>query len=251
MTLKGDHMTLTKAELADLLFEKVGFNKREAKDMVESFFEEVRLALSDVAGSVVKTLEESAPRTRRRRTKDRFDVAREALFVPPNRFVLIGRELETAALDLAWNSDRIRVLSFVGSGGSGKTTLVRAWFDRMKHDEYRGARRVLGWSFYSQGSSNTASGDVFFADALGWFGHAGAMPASAWERGELLAKLVKQKRTLLVLDGLEPLQAPPGADEGKLRDPGSRRGPTRIRSRRGMDSAARSKGRPPTSPVRP
>jgi integration host factor subunit alpha len=38
-------MTLTKAELADLLFEKVGFNKREAKDMVESFFEEVRTAL--------------------------------------------------------------------------------------------------------------------------------------------------------------------------------------------------------------
>ena len=38
-------MTLTKADLADLLFEKVGLNKREAKDMVESFFEEVRQAL--------------------------------------------------------------------------------------------------------------------------------------------------------------------------------------------------------------
>jgi len=38
-------MTLTKADLADLLFEKVGLNKREAKDMVESFFEEVRMAL--------------------------------------------------------------------------------------------------------------------------------------------------------------------------------------------------------------
>ncbi|MHB1590132.1 MAG: integration host factor subunit alpha [Sulfuricella sp.] len=38
-------MTLTKAELADLLFEKVGLNKREAKDMVESFFEEIRLSL--------------------------------------------------------------------------------------------------------------------------------------------------------------------------------------------------------------
>lgn len=38
-------MTLTKAELADMLFEKVGLNKREAKDMVESFFEEVRVAL--------------------------------------------------------------------------------------------------------------------------------------------------------------------------------------------------------------
>lgn len=37
--------TLTKAELADLLFEKVGLNKREAKDMVESFFEEIRFQL--------------------------------------------------------------------------------------------------------------------------------------------------------------------------------------------------------------
>ena len=29
-------MTLTKAELADLLYEQVGLNKREAKDMVEA-----------------------------------------------------------------------------------------------------------------------------------------------------------------------------------------------------------------------
>ncbi|MDP2810404.1 MAG: integration host factor subunit alpha [Rhodocyclaceae bacterium] len=40
-------MTLTKAELADLLFDKVGLNKREAKDMVEAFFEEVRHALEN------------------------------------------------------------------------------------------------------------------------------------------------------------------------------------------------------------
>src|SRR3954454_1426388 len=43
-------MTLTKAELADLLFEKGGFNKREAKDMVESFYEEVRIALQNGGG---------------------------------------------------------------------------------------------------------------------------------------------------------------------------------------------------------
>lgn len=30
--------TLTKAELADLLFERLGLNKRESKDMVEAFF---------------------------------------------------------------------------------------------------------------------------------------------------------------------------------------------------------------------
>ena len=45
-------MTLTKAELADLLFEQLGLNKREAKDMVERFFEEVRIALE--SGDSVK-----------------------------------------------------------------------------------------------------------------------------------------------------------------------------------------------------
>ncbi len=45
-------MTLTKADLADLLFEQVGLNKREAKDMVEAFFEEVRIALE--SGDSVK-----------------------------------------------------------------------------------------------------------------------------------------------------------------------------------------------------
>jgi len=38
-------------------------------------------------------------------------------------------------------------------------------------------------------------------------------------RGERLAKLVAHRRTLLVLDGLEPLQNPPGPQEGRLREP--------------------------------
>ena len=37
--------SVTKAELADVLFERLGLNKREAKDMVDYFFEEVREAL--------------------------------------------------------------------------------------------------------------------------------------------------------------------------------------------------------------
>lgn len=40
-------MTLTKAELANELFEKLGLNKREAKEMVESFYDEVRTALAE------------------------------------------------------------------------------------------------------------------------------------------------------------------------------------------------------------
>ena len=36
---------LTKADLAEMLYEELGLNKREAKEIVESFFEEIRLAL--------------------------------------------------------------------------------------------------------------------------------------------------------------------------------------------------------------
>lgn len=44
--------TLTKAELAELLFERLGLNKRESKDMVEAFFELVHQSL--VSGGDVK-----------------------------------------------------------------------------------------------------------------------------------------------------------------------------------------------------
>ena len=44
--------TLTKAELADMLFERLGLNKRESKDMVEAFFELVHSTL--VQGEDVK-----------------------------------------------------------------------------------------------------------------------------------------------------------------------------------------------------
>jgi len=47
-----DAGTLTKAELAELLFEEIGLNKREAKDIVDTFFEEIRDAL--VRGDTVK-----------------------------------------------------------------------------------------------------------------------------------------------------------------------------------------------------
>ncbi len=45
-------MALTKADLAEKLYEELGLNKREAKEIVEIFFEEVRSALE--AGNQVK-----------------------------------------------------------------------------------------------------------------------------------------------------------------------------------------------------
>jgi integration host factor subunit alpha len=44
--------TLTKAELAELLFERLGLNKRESKDMVDGFFDIIHATL--VQGRDVK-----------------------------------------------------------------------------------------------------------------------------------------------------------------------------------------------------
>jgi integration host factor subunit alpha len=45
-------MALTKADMAARLYEELGLNKREAKEMVEMFFEEIRMSLEE--GSQVK-----------------------------------------------------------------------------------------------------------------------------------------------------------------------------------------------------
>lgn len=44
--------TVTKAELAELLHERMGLNKREAKELVEAFFNEICIALE--GGDAVK-----------------------------------------------------------------------------------------------------------------------------------------------------------------------------------------------------
>ena len=40
-------MALTKADFAESLFEEIGLNKREAKEMVEFFFEEIKSSLEE------------------------------------------------------------------------------------------------------------------------------------------------------------------------------------------------------------
>jgi predicted ATPase len=102
----------------------------------------------------------------------------------------------------------------------GKSTLINHWLRRMATDHYRSAKLIFGWSFYRQGSSReTSSADEFLDAALTWFGDPDPRLGTAWEKGERLAKLVAHRRTLLVLDGLEPLQYPPGPQEGRLREP--------------------------------
>ncbi len=136
---------------------------------------------------------------------------------------LFGRDRELARLDAAWASPKTHVVSLVAWGGVGKTSLVARWLANMAEDDYRGAERVFDWTFYSQGTREQggASADLFVNTALTFFGDPDPTKGSPWDKGERLARLVSAHRSLLVLDGLEPLQYPPGVpgQAGKLKDP--------------------------------
>jgi tetratricopeptide (TPR) repeat protein len=132
----------------------------------------------------------------------------------------VGREQELAALDRAWGDGTKNVLSLVAWGGTGKTALVLHWLARLAQDGYRGAQRVFGWSFSSQGTTDrVVSADEFIASALTWFGDRHPEQGSPWDKGLRLAGLVRSQKTLLILDGVEPHQQSLGSGEGQLKDP--------------------------------
>jgi tetratricopeptide (TPR) repeat protein len=148
-----------------------------------------------------------------------LDIGR--LPIPGPQFV--GREAELAYLDAAWEDPRTHVLTLVAFGGVGKSALVARWLDRMAADGWRGAVRVLDWSFYSQGMEDrVTSADSFIDHALRFFGDSDPKAGSLHDRGARLASLIRKERTLLVLDGIETLQYPPGRPESedRLKDPG-------------------------------
>ncbi len=134
---------------------------------------------------------------------------------------LFGREHELDMLDGAWADEDTNVLTLVAWGGVGKSALVNHWRRRLARDNYRGAEKVYAWSFYRQGTSDQGvSADQFVDAALRWFGDSDPTAGTPWDKGERLARLIKRQRTLLILDGLEPLQFPPGRghQEGALKE---------------------------------
>ncbi len=110
--------------------------------------------------------------------------------LPETGGALFGREAELTLLDEAWTAagdgkpERARVLAFTANGGVGKSTLVNRWLSDMERDRFRGADRVFGWSFYSQGVRDvgTASADAFIEAALLFFGDAHPDGGSPWAR---------------------------------------------------------------------
>jgi tetratricopeptide (TPR) repeat protein len=156
------------------------------------------------------------------------DISRIMKYAPSN---LIGREAETKVLNDAWDevvrgeAKRPHVLTFVALGGEGKTSVVAKWAVDLAFQDWPGCEAVLAWSFYSQGTREqlAASSDLFLNEALSFFGDAAmaGSAAGAFDKGRRLAQLIGERRALLILDGLEPLQyAPTSPTPGELKDQG-------------------------------
>jgi len=152
-----------------------------------------------------------------KKAKLKIDISR----LPVTDAKLYGRERELTMLRTAWAEGHSNIVTLIAMGGAGKTALLNTWLDQLGAG-YGGAERVFGWSFYRQGASGEAqaSADLFFDTALAWFGYTGDPLKSAYDKGLKLAEYVNKYKTLLVLDGVEPLQHPLGVMNGALKDQG-------------------------------
>jgi transcriptional regulator with XRE-family HTH domain len=138
------------------------------------------------------------------------------MHLPVTGAYLVDRAQEMERLDRVWSGGQTNILSIVAWGGVGKSTLVNHWVGRLAQDGWRGAERVFGWTFSSQGTQDpAASADSFIEAALRYCGDPEPSLGTPRDKGQRLARFVGAKRTLLVLDGLEPLQSPPVLRQGR------------------------------------
>lgn len=136
------------------------------------------------------------------------DLRDQALWAPLHAFTLqrarhfVGREalLDDLTLWAAEERPAARVIAIVALGGAGKTAALERLAASL--GDAKGPRGALVWSFYED-----ARVDRFIAEALAYFDPeaAGAPPGERADR--LFAALRRGPRHLLLLDGLEVLQA--------------------------------------------
>jgi tetratricopeptide (TPR) repeat protein len=158
------------------------------------------------------------------------DISRIDRYAPEQ---LVGREAELGWLSDAWAKvrrdelPRPHIITLVALGGEGKTSLVAKWAAGLAAEDWPGCEAAFAWSFYSQGTRDqmTASSDLFLKEALTFFGDPGMAGSAqgAFDKGKRLGRLVGERKALLVVDGLEPLQyAPTSPQPGELKDQGIR-----------------------------
>lgn len=225
---KNEGMLLLPVLIRTCLWEEIDWLKsiqmlpRDCKAVATNFKDDWDTPFAEVAKRVISFLKEPKREVIELKSALKWtqpvkvDVDR----LPVTGAELFGRQKELKTLDEAWASGKLNVISLVAWGGIGKSTLVNKWREQMAADNYRDAQRVYAWSFYSQGTGDTvSSADIFIDEALKWFGDPDPTQGSPWDKGQRLAELVRREKTLLLLDGMEPLQSYLDLERGKIKDP--------------------------------
>jgi nucleoside phosphorylase/AAA+ ATPase superfamily predicted ATPase len=151
-------------------------------------------------------------------SQSKQDTIQPQLFnnLPPLDISFIGRITELETLNNALNSNQISIFCIIAAGGIGKTSLIQKWLNELNQTDYK----IFAWSFYNQGANDDSqtSSIPFFNEAFKFFNYQGENIIDEQQRGRELATLIKTQNTILILDGLEPLQHSPQADNGSLKD---------------------------------
>lgn len=124
---------------------------------------------------------------------------------PPLLREWVGRENQLTLLNYLWLDPGYHVVSLIGFGGEGKSSLARQWLDDLlKSSDLSQPDGVFWWSFYERQNV-----DELFEVALRYF----SQEKTTREDGlrsdmypKLLAGMLKVSRYLIVLDGFEVMQ---------------------------------------------
>lgn len=143
--------------------------------------------------------------------------------LPTGHSTFIGRKRELSYLSKYWENRDVKVISFIAFGGVGKSVLVREWLvNNFKNIGYN-TPRFIGCSFFSQGArQQVGSSEQFIYETLKNLGDSTPSRGTLGIRARRLVTLLDMEKTILILDGLEPLQFGPSHGNlfGKIRDTG-------------------------------
>jgi hypothetical protein len=139
---------------------------------------------------------------------------------PDNLGVFVGREQELEFIDRTWQAGEIRILGLSGLAGQGKTSLVHTWLEGHRLvPRPTQPQSVLWWTF----DTGFSEVDDFLSAVIGHVSGGAVDPAAlppGIAKANLAAAMLQSgQRHVIVLDGIDALQAGRGDLAGSLTSP--------------------------------